>query len=367
MRVLHVETGMNLYGGARQVQWLLDGLTRRGIEGLLVCPAGSAIAEAGFEPGLTVEAVPMSGDLDVSFIPRLARIIRRWQPDLVHLHSRRGADILGAFAARRCRVPVVLSRRVTNPEPRWLAPYKYRLYDRVITISDAIGRMLEGAGVDPGKIRVVHSSVPPHGPESPWDRDRFDTEFGLPSGSCVFGMAAQFIERKGHAVLLDAVGRVIEARPSLRFVLFGRGPLAATMADRIEADGLSDQVLMPGFRGDLSDFIGCLDALVHPALDEGLGVVLLEASAAGVPIVAAESGGIPEAVRDGVNGLLVPPDDPKSLADAILRLAVSDALRSDLGAGGRQLMADAFSVDAMAEGNLAVYRELAGGESHEPH
>jgi len=365
MRVLHVETGMNLYGGARQVQWLLDGLTQRGIEGLLVCPLGSAIAEAAFAPGLVVEAVPMSGDLDVGFIPRLARITRRWQPDVVHLHSRRGADVLGAFAARRCGVPVVLSRRVTNPEPRWLAPYKYRLYDRVITISGAIGRMLEDAGVDPGKIRIVHSSVPPHGPEAPWDRARFEAEFGLTPGSCVFGMAAQFIERKGHAVLLDAVGRLIGSRPSLRFVLFGRGPLAVTIRDRIEAEGLTEHVLMPGFRPDLSDFVGCLDALVHPALDEGLGVVLLEASAAGVPIVAAESGGIPEAVRDGVNGLLVPPDDPKSLADAMLRLAVSDALRSELGAGGRQLMADAFSVETMVEGNLAVYREIAGGDGHD--
>ncbi len=358
MRVLHVETGMNLYGGARQVQWLLDGLTARGIAGRLVCPLGSAIAEAPFEEGLEVAPLPMAGDLDFGFIGRLRDQIRRWRPDVVHLHSRRGADVLGAIAARRCRVPVVLSRRVTNPEPRLLAPWKYRLYDRIITISRAIADGLADAGVDPAKLRVVHSTVPPHGPGAPWDRARFEAEFGFEERHCVVGMAAQFIERKGHAVLLDALPRLVEARPELRFLLVGQGPLAATIAERVERDGLGDYVRTPGFRGDLSEFIGCFDLLVHPALDEGLGVVLLEASAAGVPIVAARAGGIPEAVHDGVNGLLVPPDDSAALVEAVLRLAVNGELRTGLGAGGRRLMAEEFSVDGMVAGNLAVYREL---------
>jgi glycosyltransferase involved in cell wall biosynthesis len=358
MRILHVETGMNLYGGARQVQWLLDGLTARGVAGRLVCPLGSAISEEIFAPGLAVAPVPMGGDLDVGFIGRLRAEIRRWGPDLVHLHSRRGADVLGAIAARRSRVPVVLSRRVTNPEPAVLAPLKYRLYDRVITISAAIAEGLVAAGVDRGKIRIVHSTVPPHGPAAPWERGRFERAFGLAPAHCVVGMAAQFIERKGHGILLDAVPRLIEARPELRFLLVGQGPLGAAIAQRIRDDGLGDHVLLPGFRPDLADFIGCFDLLVHPALDEGLGVVLLEASAAGVPIVAARAGGIPEAVRDGVNGLLVPPADAAALVEAVLRLAVSPALRAELGAGGRRLMDEEFSVDGMVDGNLAVYKEL---------
>ena len=359
MRVLHVETGMNLYGGARQVQWLLAGLAARGVDGRLVCPLGSAVAAVPDAPGLEVAPLPMAGDLDLPFVGRLAAEIRRWRPDLVHLHSRRGADVLGAIAARRCRVPVVLSRRVTNPEPRLVAPFKYRLYDRVVTISRAIAEGLAAAGVARSKLRVVHSAVPPGEGGAGWDRARFESEFGLEAGTRTVGMAAQFIERKGHAVLLDAIPRLLEARPELRFLLLGQGPLRATVEERVAAAGLGRNVLLPGFRADLSEFIGCLDLLVHPALDEGLGVVLLEASAAGVPIVAARAGGIPEAVRDGVNGVLVPPDDPMALSQAILRLACNDELRAALGAGGRRLMAEEFSVDRMVEGNLAVYRELA--------
>ncbi|MCK5352450.1 glycosyltransferase family 1 protein, partial [bacterium] len=96
MRILHVETGMNLYGGALQVHYLLRGLAgREDVENVLVCPEGSAIAEAARENVRTLHPVPMKGDLDLLFVPRLLGIIRKECPDIIHLHSRRGADILG--------------------------------------------------------------------------------------------------------------------------------------------------------------------------------------------------------------------------------------------------------------------------------
>ncbi|MCJ7500627.1 glycosyltransferase, partial [bacterium] len=98
MKILHVETGMNLYGGALQVHYLLRGLAdREGVESVLVCPSGSAIAEAARENVQTLHAVPMRGDLDLLFIHRLLDIIRKETPDIIHLHSRRGADILGGI------------------------------------------------------------------------------------------------------------------------------------------------------------------------------------------------------------------------------------------------------------------------------
>jgi glycosyltransferase involved in cell wall biosynthesis len=103
-----------------------------------------------------------------------------------------------------------------------------------------------------------------------------------------------------------------------------------------------------------------MDLLVHPARMEGLGVSLLQAASAGVPIVASRVGGIPEAVRDGENGLLVPPGDIAALRAAIETLLADPERRRRLGAGGQTLMAREFSVDAMVEGNLAVYRELWG-------
>jgi glycosyltransferase involved in cell wall biosynthesis len=136
--------------------------------------------------------------------------------------------------------------------------------------------------------------------------------------------------------------------------------LEAELLGQIAALGLAGRVHLAGFRDDLDNLLGCLDLLVHPATMEGLGVSLLKASSAGVPILASSAGGIPEAVRDGVNGILVPPGDAAALATALGQLLADPALRRRLGEGGRELMRREFSTDAMVEGNLAVYRELLG-------
>ncbi|MGI9265585.1 MAG: glycosyltransferase [Gammaproteobacteria bacterium] len=363
MKILHIETGMNLYGGGRQVVWILRGLAERGVENVLLCPAGSEIATAHFPAGVEVVYVPMGGDLDLSFIPKAMAQIRQHRPDVIHLHSRRGADWLGGVAARLCRTPAVLSRRVTNPERRLAVPLKYRLFRRVITISDAIRRTLIDAGVDPATIRVVRSAVAEPDSDSGWSRERFREEFSLDPDACVIGMAAQFIARKGYEVLLEALPDVLAAQPSVRVLLFGRGPLEEVIARRIADTGLGGQLVLAGYRSDLDQLIGCLDILVHPALDEGLGVVVLEASAAGVPVVSTRAGGIPEAVRDEETGLLVSPGDASALADALQRLTGDEGLRRRLGEAGEALMRRDFSVAAMVDGNLEVYREILEGEN----
>ena len=119
MRLLHLEAGKHLYGGALQVLLLVEGLERRGIQNLLVVPKGSEVAEEAARRGLPVQTVPMAGEADLLFPVRFFRLIRSAAPDLVHLHSRRGADTLGALGARWAGVPVVLTRRVDNPEPSW--------------------------------------------------------------------------------------------------------------------------------------------------------------------------------------------------------------------------------------------------------
>lgn len=359
MRVLHVETGRHLYGGALQVAYLVRGLAARGIENLLVCPAGSAISGEGFPEGVEVMALPMSGDVDLAFVWRLKRIIRRFHPDVVHLHSRRGADWLGGLAASLSGVPAVLSRRVSNPESRMFVGMKYRLFDRVIAISTAIHHGLIDSDVPGEKIRMVHSAVPRPDPMVRWDRDRLLAEFGLPAGSRLVGMAAQFIPRKGHDVLLAAVPKVLSRCPDTRFLVFGRGPLEEKVRQEVQSGGLADYVRLAGFRSDLPSYIGCFDVLAHPARDEGLGVILLQACAAGVPVVATPVGGIPEIVQDRVNGLMVEPGDAEGLARALIQLLEAKDMRIRFGRAGRDLVETEFSVEKMVDGNLAVYRELA--------
>lgn len=357
MKVLHVESGRHLYGGARQVLYIMEGLARHGVTNLLACPPGAHIA-APARSCATVFEMPMKGDLDVGLVTRLRRLMAQEKPDLVHLHSRRGADVWGGVAARLTGVPCVLSRRVDNPEKRWIVNLKYRLYDHVITISEGIRQVLLSEGMPPEKIRCVRSAVDATPYQIAYDKPTFRTSLGWAPDTLVAGTVAQLIPRKGHKYLLAALPQVLQQHPQLQVLIFGRGPLETELRQAIAAQGLGHNVHLMGFRDDLPSLLGCLDLLIHPADMEGLGVSLLQAAAAQVPIIASRAGGMPEAVHDGVNGLLIPPGDVDALAAAMNRLLDDPIARAQMGHAGRQRVLDEFSVDAMTAGNLAVYRQV---------
>lgn len=355
MKVLHVESGRHLYGGAVQVLLLLRGLRAKGVENVLVCPTGSAIALA--QPEAQLREISIAGDVDLSLIPRLRQVIAETRPDIIHIHSRRGADWLGGLAALRLGVPVVLSRRVDNREPRLFARAKYALVDRIVAISQDIRRVLLEAGVPEDKVVCVPDAAPPMQPHKR-DREWFGREFDVPVAAPVVGVIAQLIPRKGHRFLLDALPSVLQSIPQLRVVFFGQGENEKKLREQIKSLNLTDVVSLPGFREDLPRILPCLDLVVHPALTEGMGVALLQASQAGLAIIASRAGGIPEAVIDGQSGILLPPGDVAALASAITDLLTDTDRMQRLGAVGRAYVKSNLGVTQMVNGNLAVYRLL---------
>jgi glycosyltransferase involved in cell wall biosynthesis len=356
VKVLHIETGMHLYGGALQVSFLLRGLRAYPGEHILVCPLGSAIGKTAREFARVIE-LPSRGVHDLAFLWRLNRLLRRERRDLQNLHSRRGADMLGGIAAKLAGVPAILSRRVDNPEPRWLVALKYRLYARVITISEGIRQVLLQEGLPPQKVVCVRSAVDTDKYQPGCtDRAWFHEQFGLSPQEQVVGMIAQFIERKGHKVLLDAIPAILAARPHTRVLLFGQGPLQPEIGRAIVERGLTERVHIAGFRSDLEKIVPCLDLVVHPAAKEGLGVALLQAAACGVPIIACRTGGIPEIVRHERNGLLIPVGDSTALSQAVVQMLTQDDLAADFGRAGVQLVHKYFSVAAMVAGNHQIYQ-----------
>lgn len=336
---------------------LIVGLEQHGVRGTLVCSEDSAVALAAQARGIDVAAVPMSGDLDILFVARLWRLIRTLRPSLVHVHSRRGADRFGGLAAWLAGVQAVLTRRVDSPESAWSRP-KYWFYRRVIAISGCIRRQLLEAGVPERKIRQVASGVLPDACAPSWPRERFLAEFGLGGDDFVIAVVAQLIPRKGHRYVLEALPKIHAAYVGTRVLLFGAGALEPRLKEAVEQKQLGNVVRFAGFRSDLAEFLGHVDLLVHPATREGLGVSLLEAQAAGVPVVGFRAGGIVEAVKDGSTGMLVSPRDVGQLEKAIVHLAWNPRERAAMGAAAREWVVDQFSVEAMVRGNLGVYREI---------
>ena len=360
MKILHLETGMHLYGGAQQVLYLLSGLEERGVRNVLVCARGSEVAAAAPESCGVIET-RMAGDLDLPFIGRLCRIIKKERPDLVHIHSRRGADTLGGLAARWAGAPAVLSRRVDNPETALGVRFKYPLYARVVAISGYIERGLRDAGVRGDKLECVPSAVD-HDVFRPRECSRrwLQDELGIASGTPVLAVIAQLIPRKGHAVAIRAMGQIAERFPTATMLLLGQGQLEKALRAQIAEAGLEDRVRLLGFRADVAKILMYVDVLIHPALMEGLGVALLQGASAGVAMVASAVGGIPEVVAHERTGLLVPPDDSDALALAVCRLLEDRELAARLGANAREKVLESYTIDCMVAGNLDVYRSVLG-------
>jgi glycosyltransferase involved in cell wall biosynthesis len=364
LKTLHLETGRHLYGGPRQVLLLLDGLKKRGIGATLACPTDSAIATAADQAGHPVITHPIGGDLDVSAVSFLTRTVQQLQPDLLHAHSRRGADYFGGLAAALARVPAILTRRVDNPDTPVVGTLKYRAYDRVVAISDAVREQLQREGVPAAKLRTIRSAVDADACQPTWTRERFRAEFGFDDTDRVVAVIAQLIPRKGHALLLEAWPIIRRRCPGARLLIVGAGPLQAELEGHLEAaagtdaEGLAATVTFAGFRPDLREFLGRVDLVVHPAAREGLGVSLLEAQAAGVPVVAVAAGGVPEAVADGHSGLLVAPGDPVALAEGVILLLDDPTWRRQLGAAAAARVRAEFSPDRMAEAYIELYREV---------
>lgn len=358
MSIVHVETGQRLYGGALQVLYLAQGLEERGVRSVLMVPRGSKIAAAARDRWLRVEEFPFYGEADVAGLARMAWRFSRPDVEIVHLHSRRGADTLGGAAAAAVRAPVVLTRRVDNREAEWIAGMKYALYRRVVAVSAAVRDVLIDQGVPEGKISLVHSAVDASSWFSPRSRAALDREFGLQPGIPAGAMVAQFVPRKGHWVLVQALALLKRRGLAPAVVLFGQGPMREHVAALAESTGVGGQIRFAGFRDDLHKWLGAFDFSVHPALKEGLGVAALQAGAAGLPVAGGRAGGIPEVIEDGETGILCPPGDAGALARSVTTLLRDPEGAREMGTRARKRIESRFSVDAMVEGNLKVYREV---------
>jgi L-malate glycosyltransferase len=258
------------------------------------------------------------------------------------------------------RPPLVISRRVDfhlrrNAFSRW----KYRQVDAAICVSDAIRAMVIEDGVAEASAFTVHDGIQIEHVQSQPAAD-VRKEFWLAPGSLVVGNIAALVPHKGQRYLVDAAPAVVRALPDTHILIFGEGELEQALLRQIRHLGLEHHVRLVGFRSDVLSLLKGLDLFVMSSITEGLGTSILDAMAASKAVVGTTAGGIPEAVENGVTGLLVPPHNSAALADAIVRLLQDESLRRRMGEAGLDRVRALFSVDRMVEGTLAVYERVAG-------
>lgn len=344
-----------------QTKHLVHGLEERGVPALLVCPDDGELYRAATREGLNVQGVRYRGDHDLTLVLKLGRIIRSAKPDIVHLHSRRGADILGALAAKWVGHPnVIITRRVDNPiSVGMLNGFCIgKIPKAIVCVSGGISDVIKEAGFPSDKITVIHSAVDAGAYDSALSKWEARKLLGVLPASPLLCVIGQLIARKGHHVLLDALPSLRDKFKDIRVLIVGGGAIRSRLEAQVHRLNLDGCVQFMGFRSDISTILRASDLLVHPALREGFANVGLQAMASGIPVVTTSVGGMPEMVQHEITGLVVPPGDSKSLAQAIEELLSNPGKRSMMGRLGQDIVRESFSVEKMVDSNLALYQKI---------
>jgi len=233
----------------------------------------------------------------------------------------------------------------------------------VIAVSGAMERELLALGLPAGKVSVVLTAIDAQEPPQR-SREELRSALGLPPGRPLALFLGRLSPVKGPDVLVEAIAALHERQPQACFVFAGDGQLRGPLEDAVRARSLQKQVVFAGFvaRERVADYLAACDLLVLPSRSEGLPHAVLEAMAFSLPVVASAVGGVPEAVEDGVTGALVPPGDPRALADALDPLLSDAALRARQGAAGRRAFeARAHTWDRVARDLEALYARALSG------
>lgn len=310
---------------------------------------------------------PISPLRDLIALGQLAALFRREQPDIVHTHTSK-AGLLGRLAAWLAGVPAVVHTphgHVFYGHFGRLASWWFLQLERLLAARTTWMIALTEAERDEhlarGVGRVDRFAVVPSGIDLARFREAGEKAGTRPGGGdcpsevIVIGSVGWLTPVKGHRVLLEAASRLKPKWPRLHVVIVGGGPLWDELARLARARGMADAVRLLGTRADVPDCLAGMDIYVQPSLNEGMGRALIEAMAAGRPVVASRTGGIPAIVEDRKTGLLVPPGDPDALAAAIAELIEHPEWARALGRAARERIGEAFSVPAMVQAVEAVY------------
>jgi glycosyltransferase involved in cell wall biosynthesis len=318
--------------------------------------------------GRGFEAVALRADFPKlrAVVGELAATLRGLGCDVLLCHGYK-ANLLGRVAARRVGVPAVAVSRGWTWEDRKVRVYEWadrrhlRFMDHVVAVSDGqADRVRRWCGVPAGRVTTIRNSARLGAfAETVPARGKLLGFFpGDAAVSRVVVAAGRLSPEKGFGVLIDAATTVLAADPAAGVAVFGEGVLRPELEAQVQRLGLAGRVVLPGFRTDLDALLAAADIVTLPSFTEGLPNVALEASAAGVPVVATAVGGTPEVVADGENGYLVPPGDAAALAARLTDLLRDPARRAALGAAGRDRMHRLFTFDAQAAAYLDLFARL---------
>lgn len=305
---------------------------------------------------------PLRGWLDIFALKRIVRFLKDEKIDLVHTHLIR-ADIYGRLASVLCNLPVIttihnteshhVSKKVFDSIVRYIDKKTIGYCDKIIVVSKALRNFLcHLYRIPESEVGVVYNGIEIHNKTETVDK----TKLGITDDSAIVCTVARLHKQKGIPVLVRAIDAVIKKGFKVTAVVVGDGPLKYEISTLIKS--LNAPVVLAGFQHDVTPFLRAADIFVLPSLWEGFGLVLIEAMSFSKPVVATNVGGIPEIVSDGLVGFICNPNDPESLADAIIKLIKNPSLRDEMGKEGKKRVETFFTAKIMSKRYQEIYRNI---------
>jgi len=348
IRVLHVLSDTNIGGAGMHVAGLVKALDSQKIQVVLACPVDAQILKV-IDPSIPVIQVKsMAGDksLDISCIMELASIIKQNKIDIVHTHG----SLSGRIAGRIAGIKVVFSRHTPGINYRtgslkWIIN-KYLnllLCNKVIAVSDYIAVQLLAAGIPPSRIATIYNGIDIAAFTGIYNIDALKQQMGF-TNRFLLSHIARLEEEKGHKYLFEALARIDYQKYDLKLIVVGDGSQKGKLEQLADIYGIADRVVFTGSINDVKPIIAISDIILLPSLAEALGIALLEGMCMGKPCIAAKVGGIPEVIADGLSGILVEPQQPTALREAIVRLLDNPQLMVTMGQKGRQIVGEKFDL-----------------------
>lgn len=368
MHVVHLTASTFFGGPERQMLGLGQHLSSRFTSSYVSFPEGGRCNEflqKARDEGFPADELSADTPNIPEAVGELTRLLRSRSASLLMCHSFK-PNVLGRIAARRVGIPVVAVSRGWTWENLKVRAYEsidrvnLRFVDHVVAVSEGQAERVRRCGVPRNRMTVIRNAarLAAFADPKPEYRDKLRSLFPAGNISRVVLAAGRLSPEKGFDVLAEAAKRVLTDQPNTGIVLFGEGIERAKLDARLTELGIADRFQMPGHTTELDPYLLWADLVVLPSHTEGLPNVALEASAAGVPVVATAVGGTPEVIADGVSGLLVPPGQPDQLADAMNRVLDNDELRTRLGTGGRARMRAQYTFEAQAERYAELFERL---------
>lgn len=361
MKLLHVSTAMSWRGGEQQLTYLASELQAKEIQQIVLCPEGTPLAEKLMDAGLLVSTYTTRGVLDIFLARAIHRICETASIDIIHCHdshAHSGAVIASLLFGNKSAI--VVNRRINFPvSGNFLSKWKYNhpSVRKIICVSEAIRKITAPSIRNPDILTVIHSGIDPARYPEGKEYPKLLDELELNASNLLVGNLSALDKTKDYPTFLKTAAIVVQKNPAIHFVIAGKGKEERHIRQLIRQLNLEHRVHLLGFRTDVVAVMKSLDIFLITSVIEGLGTIVLEAFAAGTPVVATHTGGIPEMVEDGVTGLMAPARDPNQLAECVLRLTEEPVLRERLTTNASHRLQQ-FTYHETARKTLTVYQQI---------